>query len=1601
MKKLFYFMLTILLMAGFSGCMEEIKKTPVSGDEIYADNTELELLIGQKYLLKASPNNGAFTWTSSDPSVATVVNGLVEAVGPGDAEITVGSGDAKIIVYVVVGSRMPKLATHFGNGLLVRWDSVNSDLLKFNELTYLDQQGRQKTVAIDGRLDSAFVADFSNGLPPSNDLQVASVYYKNDTIRVKSNRFQHKRAATVVEFSGVQIDARNFDYGKNVGWHDNTPQNTLKNKYREDLGENNCGVDIASDNSVGDLEAGEWLQYTIQVNAVGTYYIEVNGLIPGDTLVTTTLKFVLDNGTDTIFYKIAGANETTFKWLPAKAKDQPFFPMEVGRHTLKLLFTDNNIRLANLRLRPKTSIGGSLVPALQYLFEFPDDYTKPSIGNKNLAFTEHNNHPLPLGDLAAKGVVPLLAKDAPVDGVAITIPKPVTMRVTNPSYNESTNTFDTIKKYTMMWDVKVPSIGQYYALLHTQESCTNGDGHFFIDNNGRLGRGDKGPTVLVPERWYRVVLTVDVSGAANPATGLFDSAKYIIYLDGQQELDNTWIKTDAGRPARMMLHRQFWVASDEDGEDNQMDLAQFCFWADTCLNASQIVALGKIRYPVVPPLGITSAVRFPNGVLAFYEDAWRVNYYAQYVGRTGTNYGYYTSKSTASQFYPYCYTGLRVSEITSSGRLGTPIFFPESKLLNDLSTEISDTAETVIPMVNFDGGGEGIGYHDIDGKSGGNNYRINVLKDIDNRVDVEGSESGDPFNDMNIGYTAANEWLQYTVYVPVEGKYAFDVYVTVNGSPAAYSLSVNGTEMKTIQLPNQNNWNAYRWYHEATGTVCDRVITLRRGYNVLRYNIIGGSHNLKGIRLKPFKTSMVPPPSGMTKATRFGNGLAVIFDDVDCVGTYTLSYVNNSNVTKKVNITKRMTFLAGYKSGLTVTHLATDQVIPFNEAQIVDKTRTLTTDGTLEIAAVDFDGGGSGVGYNENTSGNNAYRDGLGDANCGVGVSGSGAPADMTVTNMKTGEWLQYTLNVETEGDYAVDLNIAVYSDGSTYSLTVNGKKTAKYPLLFQNGATNTAFLWHSNFVPCLPIVHLKQGSNTLRFNVESMEQYILKGIRLGSPVHTPVGIAHATQFANGLTVKFSDNGCVNYTLGYTNTAGAATTKNITATTGQTLFIADYKSDLTVKVTSSGTDMAYDVSQIVNKTRTLASGATLDIAAADFDGGGNNVGYKSANIGANAYRAELDDLNCPISVAGSGAAADRYINNMKNGDWLQYTIDAESEGDYSVDLNIAVNGANARYTLEINGTKTAIYNLVNNTNWTPFWHSTKSSCLPIVHLKRGINALRFHVESYQLYDLKGLRLAPAQATHEPGGISRAVKFGNILSVRFMDNLCVNYTLEYINSSGVASTKNVTAADVTQTVFVDDYQSGLTAKVTATGAVVPFTNIEDVSGTVTAANGLEEMWAVHVDYGGRNVGYYDQSNGGGNTYRNYLGDVDNYLSIEQSGTNPATLNLSHTGGDEWYQYTIFVETAGAYKFDYRVSTNGGACAYKLTVNGGTAAGGEETGVIELQNWSQWQSYRWYHEYYNATQPNPVVNLRAGRNTIRLSIPPGSGGYNIRSWRLLPQ
>lgn len=106
-----------------------------------------------------------------------------------------------------------------------------------------------------------------------------------------------------------------------------------------------------------------------------------------------------------------------------------------------------------------------------------------------------------------------------------------------------------------------------------------------------------------------------------------------------------------------------------------------------------------------------------------------------------------------------------------------------------------------VELEDFDEGGEGVAYHDLDPE----NQEKKEPPYRQSSVDLEWREAAS--GKFNVGWTRPGEWLNYTVDVKTAGTYRIDMHVACKGPGGTFHLEFNGVDRTgPITVPDTGGW---------------------------------------------------------------------------------------------------------------------------------------------------------------------------------------------------------------------------------------------------------------------------------------------------------------------------------------------------------------------------------------------------------------------------------------------------------------------------------------------------------------------------------------------------------------------------------------------------------------------------------------------------------------------------------------------------------------------------------------------------------------------------------------------------------------------------
>ncbi|MDH8702453.1 hypothetical protein M2138_001817 [Dysgonomonadaceae bacterium PH5-43] len=266
-------------------------------NSISLDKAELSLTIGDKETLTASllpiTSNNTLKWTSSNPSVATVENGIIEGVSVGSADITVETVNGKTAVCsVTVNERTFLTEAFFDFGTTV--SSVATGAIRISEndmlsgsygwLTKVDT--RSRSITDKEKRDFAL----------STAVGIFRVYMVNGSYNVKvmqgDNDYAHDNMRTTVN-GEIKINSVSAAKGEFVvsDFEVKVEDNLMEFKFSDEGGSdanwvlNSIRIE-PKPNSIKNIEIGDLLQPGTSVTVfnllgikIGEYILESNDLI--------------------------------------------------------------------------------------------------------------------------------------------------------------------------------------------------------------------------------------------------------------------------------------------------------------------------------------------------------------------------------------------------------------------------------------------------------------------------------------------------------------------------------------------------------------------------------------------------------------------------------------------------------------------------------------------------------------------------------------------------------------------------------------------------------------------------------------------------------------------------------------------------------------------------------------------------------------------------------------------------------------------------------------------------------------------------------------------------------------------------------------------------------------------------------------------------------------------------------------------------------------------------------------------------------------------------------------------------------------------------
>jgi beta-glucanase (GH16 family) len=142
-----------------------------------------------------------------------------------------------------------------------------------------------------------------------------------------------------------------------------------------------------------------------------------------------------------------------------------------------------------------------------------------------------------------------------------------------------------------------------------------------------------------------------------------------------------------------------------------------------------------------------------------------------------------------------------------------------------------------IEAENFDLGGQNNAYYDSDTPNDGGQYRLSEGVDIETCTDVGGG--------YDVGWTANNEWMKYTIAVKDSGTYQISARVSSNSTTGSMHFEIDGNDVTgTINVPNTGGWQTW-------SSVLSKNFILTSGIHQIKFFINTSGFNVNKFDIYP------------------------------------------------------------------------------------------------------------------------------------------------------------------------------------------------------------------------------------------------------------------------------------------------------------------------------------------------------------------------------------------------------------------------------------------------------------------------------------------------------------------------------------------------------------------------------------------------------------------------------------------------------------------------------------------------------------------------------------------------------------------------------
>ncbi|HXC57740.1 MAG TPA: carbohydrate-binding protein [Steroidobacteraceae bacterium] len=193
---------------------------------------------------------------------------------------------------------------------------------------------------------------------------------------------------------------------------------------------------------------------------------------------------------------------------------------------------------------------------------------------------------------------------------------------------------------------------------------------------------------------------------------------------------------------------------------------------------------------------------------------------------------------------------IRISAASAAAPVATPYLGTPAPLPSTFEAE------------NFDGGGEGVAFHDLSSGNTGGAYRPNEAVDIVASTNASGGFAVTDFQ--------AGEWVAYSVNVATAGNFTTQMHESTTLANAAFHVEIDGQNVTgTLGMPNTGDISTYRW-------TAMQAVALTAGRHQVKIVSEQGPFNLDSVIFAPAATTQATSSAKLLFSTGLEGAISLL-----------------------------------------------------------------------------------------------------------------------------------------------------------------------------------------------------------------------------------------------------------------------------------------------------------------------------------------------------------------------------------------------------------------------------------------------------------------------------------------------------------------------------------------------------------------------------------------------------------------------------------------------------------------------------------------------------------------------------------------------------